>query len=119
MIQPTHLPANLGTIDWTNWVRGLAAAFIGGGAGAVQVGFSTVVVDPQDFNVHAGKLYVVMLVSFLFSGTMSMMAFLHQQPIPALIAKSESTRTEPDGTITVKTKEVTVPTQPVSDKKGE
>src|SRR5882724_9954822 len=104
----TQLPGNMGTIDWTGWTRGLVAAFIGGGAGAVQVGFSTMVVDPKDFNAYTGKIYLVMLVSFVFSGLMAMMTFLHNQPIPALVAKEESTKTEPDGTVTVKTKEVTV-----------
>jgi hypothetical protein len=43
------------------------------------------VVDPKDFNVYTGKMYMVMLVCFAFSGTMAMMQFLHTKPIPDLI----------------------------------
>ena len=113
----TQLPGNMGTIDWTNWVRGLAAASIGGGAGAVTSGFGNIIVDPNDFNIHSGKLYQVMAACFLINGLLAMMAFLHAQPIPALVARSESTRTEPDGTVTVKHKEVTVPAPPALTEK--
>jgi hypothetical protein len=51
------------------------------------------IVDPKDFSVYTGKLYVVMLVSFAFSGTMSMMQFLHTKPIPDLKQVETTTKT--------------------------
>lgn len=108
MSSQTQLPGNLGTIDWTNWVRGLLAATIGGGAGAVQSGFGTMVVDPKDFNIYTGKLYMVMGVCFCFSGIMSMMTYLHNKPIPEIVRFTNET--SPSGA--TKTTETRIPMPP-------
>jgi hypothetical protein len=89
----TTLPGNLGTLDWSSWTRGLATSFIGGGSGAVSAGFSTMIIDPKDFNAHTWKMYIVMGVSFLFSGVMAMMQFLHNKPIPDLIERERVMKT--------------------------
>lgn len=89
---PTILPGNLGTLDWSSWTRGILTALIGGGAGAVSAGFGTMVVDPKDFNIYTGKIYLVMLATFCFSGIMSMMQYLHTKPIPDVIERERVMR---------------------------
>ncbi len=98
MMAPTQLPGNLGTLDWSSWTRGLATAFIGGGAGAVSAGFGTMVVDPKDFNVYTGKMYLVMMVCFLLNGTMAMMQYLHTKPIPDVLTETTVKRIEVEQT---------------------
>ena len=63
-------------VDWRNWVRGLAAAVIGGGANAVTL----MVVDPLKFNFADGlvSLWKVTLVSALLNAAF----YLKQSPIP-------------------------------------
>lgn len=89
----TTLPGNMGVLDWTDWVRGLLTAFIGGGSGAVSAGFGTMVVDPKDFNVYSGKIYEVMGATFLFSAVIQLFQYLHTKPIPALVQTERTTQT--------------------------
>lgn len=106
----TQLPGGLGSIDFTDWFRGLVAAFVGGGAGAVSAGFSVIVQDPHDYNIYTRKLYTLMLTCFLINGLLSAMAFLHQRPVPELkMVKTtvETAKTEGKPTVTVRTVEET------------
>jgi hypothetical protein len=76
--------------DWRTWVRGLAAAIIGGGANAVTL----MVVDPQQFNFDAGmpSLWKVTLVSALLNAAF----YLKQSPIPSReTAEAEALQPEP------------------------
>lgn len=77
------LPGNLGTLDFSDWLYGLFAAFIGGGAGAVSGGVAVNLVDPKDFNIHTTAFYHVVLTAFVCQGLMSAMLYLHQKPLPA------------------------------------
>lgn len=65
------------------WLRGLAAAFIGGGSGAASGALALVINDPNDFNAaHPGKLMRVGATIFLISGISSAFAYLKKSPIP-------------------------------------
>lgn len=100
-----QLPGGLGSLDFSDWFRGLVAAFIGGGAGAVSAGFSVIVQDPHDYNVYTRKLYTLMLMCFIINGIISAMAFLHQRPVPELrVVKTtvETAKTEGEPTTTIR-----------------
>lgn len=105
----TQLPGDMGMIDWTGWTRGLVAALIGGGAGAVTSGFGNIIVDPKDFNIYTGKLWAVMGACFLINGVLSMMAYLHNKPIPEIISSSASMEHLPGGGTIAKTSETRIP----------
>lgn len=71
-------------LDGQGWLLGIMGAFVSGGAGAVSSGFSTILVDPEHFNIHAGlgHLLEVMLATFVFSGIVSLAKYLQQHPVP-------------------------------------
>lgn len=74
---------------WKNplvWLRGLVAAFVGGGAGAIASGFISVAQTPQQYNFNDGwKNLVVMIVgTFVLSGTVTAAAYLQKSPLPEL-----------------------------------
>lgn len=75
-------------MDWKNWLHGLVAAFIGGGASAVSAGFSATLVDPKDFNLSSGLAHmsVLMGTTFAVSGVLSAMAYLKQSPLPPVVS---------------------------------
>lgn len=62
--------------DWRTWLRGLAAAAIGGAANAVTL----LVVDPTSFNFDSGfdRLWKVSAVSAILNAAF----YLKQSPIP-------------------------------------
>lgn len=66
------------------WLYQIAAAFIGGGASAVTAGLSAIGIDPQTFNLSTGlgKTFMLIGVVFLVSGTVSVMLYLKQHPLP-------------------------------------
>ena len=65
------------------WLRGLAAAFIGGGASAVSGAVALNINDPKDFNTtNPDKMFHVAATMFLISGFMAVMAYLKQSPLP-------------------------------------
>jgi len=68
----------MGLTDWRNWLRGLIGAFIQGGATSI----STMIVDPQTFNIGDG-LGNVMMVS-LVSAIVGAALFLQKKPIPGV-----------------------------------
>jgi hypothetical protein len=73
-IESTNKPHHL--LDWRNWVKGIIAAGIGGGANAITL----VLVDPLSFNLQEGfkKLLMVAGVSALTAIGL----YLKQSPIP-------------------------------------
>ena len=67
------------------WLHGLAAAFIGGGSGAVSAGLGALLADPDHFNPANGgltRILTVMSSTFLVSGILSVTAYLKQSPVP-------------------------------------
>lgn len=115
-----QLPGKMGQLDFGNWVMGLWAAFIGGGAGAFSAGLATIVVDPHDFNVYALKFWKVVFGTFVISGLGPFFAFLHTQPIPAVKEVTSTVQTTTGGsappkvveTVTEKRIEPVTPTPP-------
>jgi hypothetical protein len=74
-----------GSLDWSGWVRGVLGAAISGGAGAVSVGFGTMIVDPEHFNVLNGGIYhllAVIGICFTVSSIVSLAKFLQTHPVP-------------------------------------
>jgi len=95
----------MGRFDWTNWVMGLLAAFLGGGSGAIGAGFSVMVTAPDQFNLqHPQKLLMDMALMFFFSGLIAFMAKLHTNPMPTIITTTvETTQKQASPPATVKT----------------
>lgn len=101
-----NLPLGFGKIDWSDWVRGIVAAFISGGAAAVTSGVTVNMLDPDRYNIHTGSFYVLILAMFAANGTLNMMAFLREKPLPELktvVSTVETTRTPGIPTTTVVT----------------
>ena len=64
--------------SWKNWVRGLIGAFIQGAATTV----STMIVDPDTFNIQEGLGNVGIIA--LVSGIVGAALFLQKKPLPGL-----------------------------------
>ena len=76
------LPLGFGTLDLTDWIRGLVSAFVTGGAGAVTSAFSVTAIDPDHFKMGGIKFFEVAGMVFAVTGFLNMMAFLRTKPIP-------------------------------------
>lgn len=87
------------------WFRGLLAAFIGGGAGAVAAGFICVVQTPKEYNFDQGlnKLLVMIFGTFLVSGIVSAAAYLQRSPLPELEEVTSTVTVKSTTTIEQKT----------------
>lgn len=68
------------------WFHRLMAAFIGGGAGAVTSGLTSMGFAPEKFNLTntSGLLHLVglMAANFIVNGLLSAMFYLRQSPLP-------------------------------------
>lgn len=99
-----QLPLGFGTLDWSDWLRGVISAFVGGGAGAVTSGIAVSMGDPQQYNMGTQKFYVLVVSVFLASGVLNMMAFLRNKPIPDVktVTTTETVehQTHPPATVT-------------------
>jgi len=62
--------------DFKKWVRGLVGAFIQG----FTVVISTMIVDPDTFNIGTGLGNVLTVA--LVSGAVAAALFLHKKPLP-------------------------------------
>ncbi len=78
------LPLGFGDIDFSDWARGLASAFISGGAAAVTSGITVNMLDPSHYNPHTSSFYALVGAMFVMNGVMNMMNFLRTKPIPEL-----------------------------------
>lgn len=76
------LPFGFGEIDWGDWLRGLIAAFVSGGASAVTSGFVVSLNDPKDYAIGTHKFYNLVWAVFFMAGGMSAFAFLRTKPLP-------------------------------------
>lgn len=74
----------IGRMDWGNWIYGLVAAFIGGGASSISTGFAVSVVDPKDFALFGPKSIHVMWITFCFNGILVGCAYLKQNSLPSI-----------------------------------
>ena len=102
-----QLPGSLGMLDWSKWLYGLVSAIIGGGAGAATAGVSANLVVP---GLKPAQTLSIMGLTFAVSGAIAGLAYLHQQPLPA-VASTETTSmtaTSPSGqVVATKTTETT------------
>lgn len=100
------------------WVHGLGAAFIGGGAGAVTSGLTSMGFAPDKFNLAnaagIGHLLGLMAANFIINGALSAMFFLRQAPLPDndVATVQVSSVTHDAGQVTVATSKTTVTTEP-------
>lgn len=86
-------------LDLKNWIYGLVAAVVGGGANAAVGGFAINTADPAHFNAQHSDLYGVVFKMFLTSAVMSFFMYLKQNPVPHITSET---------TLTVKTTTATV-----------
>ena len=77
-----QLPLGIGNLDFGDWLHGLIAAFVQGGAGAVTGGITVATMDPKDYFLGSHKLYALMVAMFLVNGILGAMSFLRQKPVP-------------------------------------
>lgn len=103
--------------ETVEWLRGLAAAFIGGGASAITSGITVSAMDSKDYNLAegAGKLYALMGVLFTVNGLVSAAMFLRQKPVPeahkVVVKTVQTVEKEPGAVVTTTVKETHVEPQ--------
>lgn len=78
--------------DFSNWFRGIIAAFVQGGAAAVGSGVAVIVTDPQHGMVSLNLLKIAG-TTFIVSGTLGMFSFLAKVPVPPLKTVETTTTT--------------------------
>lgn len=93
MASQFNLPLGFGTLDYSDWVRGLASAFIGGGASAVTSGIVVSLKDPAHYAPGTADFFQLVGSVFAMSGLVSAMTFLRQKPIPELKQVQNTTQT--------------------------
>lgn len=75
-------------LDLGNWLYGLVAAVVGGGANAVVAGVAINIADPSHFNASTGPFYKIVGTVFAANATMSFFLYLKQTPLPKLVSKT-------------------------------
>lgn len=74
-------------LKWDRWLYGLGSGIIGGGAGAVVAGLSSMLLAPMEFNVTSWhgviKAVSMMVACFVINGLISLFFYLKQSPLPA------------------------------------
>jgi hypothetical protein len=73
----------LNNMDWGNWLYGLFAGAIGGGASAVTVALSASAIDPH-FAVGTPNSLKLMGLTFAISAAKDAFLYLKQNPLPKL-----------------------------------
>jgi hypothetical protein len=76
------LPLGWGDLDFSEWFRGLIAAFVSGGASAITSGITVSAMDSRDYNLATGKIYALMGAMFAVNGLMGAAMFLRNKPVP-------------------------------------
>ncbi len=114
---PTLLNGFWSNLDWDNWVYGLVAGFLGGGAGAVVSGVVVSVRDPEHYNFASADFYILVFFIFVANGLLNFFAYLHQNPLPkAKVVTTTKTVTEnPPVTTEVTVEKTEVIPQPKGD----
>lgn len=80
--------------DWENWLAGMWAAVVGGGAQAVVGAVGLNLTDPSHFNGTNKDFYKVVGVLFGTAATVNFFMFLKQSPLPGrLVSKTTTTLT--------------------------
>lgn len=71
---------------WSQWLYGLWAAVIGGGATAAYGSLSVIILDPKDFNPQTTKFYQLAGLMFAFGAALAFFSYLKEHPLPDIIA---------------------------------
>lgn len=101
-----NLPLGFGVVDFSDWARGLSAAFISGGATAITTSTVISAIDAKDFSLGSGKFFTLFGTVFVTSGVISAMNFLRTRPLPEFktVEKTvESTKIQGKAPVTVTT----------------
>lgn len=80
-------------LDFGDWLYGLFAAVVSGGANAVVGGVALNLVDPRHFNTLNPDFYKLVVTLFLANGTMAFFLYLKQNPVPKIVHKEVTTTT--------------------------
>ncbi len=103
---------SIGNLDWSSWIYGLVAGFIGGGAGAVSAAFGLILTDPNYNMANPRKLITVMVWTFVLPGLVAGLAYLKQNPLPTEIKTTiETTQVQQNPPAIVKTTVETTSTE--------
>src|ERR1019366_5477680 len=87
------LPLGFGELDFTDWMRGCASAFIGGGASAVTSGFVVSMKDPEHFTMGTMNFFQLVGAVFIMAGALGFFAYLAKNPLPAVKAITATVKT--------------------------
>lgn len=71
-------------LDWGNWLYGIFAGGIGGGASAISSGIGVATIDPKDFAIGSTNSVEAMAVTFAISFVLSVAFYLKQNPMPKI-----------------------------------
>lgn len=88
-----QLPRNMGSLDWSQWLLGLWAGAIQGGSNAVLSAIGVTVFFPTATAGGMGKFWAFVLSMFLWSAFQGMLAFLRQNPAPAVVVEKTVEKT--------------------------
>lgn len=102
-----------GNLDFTDWVRGLIAAIVSGGAGAVTGAFVVASNDPTKYAIGNAASLKLMVSLFAVNGLLAGMNFLRTKPLPDIKTvttpvKTVEQKTDPKSTVVTTVKEVEV-----------
>lgn len=80
------------------WFRGLLAAFIGGGAGAVASGFIAVAQTPDQYNLQTGSGNLLRMIAgtFIVTGILTAAGYLQKSPLPEVVESDTEHITKKD-----------------------
>ncbi len=71
---------SISDLDWSNWLYGLFAGFIGGGSAAVVSSVAITTVAPDI--IMRGGFYKIVLAVFAFNGIKDAFLYLSKAPLP-------------------------------------
>lgn len=120
-MKPLLLPLGLGELDLANWLRGLVAAIISGGAGAISGGLAVTLKDPNHYNLQdgLGNVMSIMSTAFIINGLIGAAMYLTKSPLPefkTVTTTVEKTETGPPAKTTTVTTREEKHTEPLAPK---
>jgi len=114
-MRPTMLPFGFGELDWGDWVHGVIAAFLGGGASAFSAGVANVLNHPTH-GIWNAEFWSEVSTTFVIAGLIALMAFLRTKPAPDKKVVVTTTQTLEQGPPITKTTVVETHTEPIRPK---
>ena len=97
------------SLDWGNWLYGLLAGSISGGANSVSGALGAVIVDPKHFAIGSASSFKLMAVIFGLTFLKDASLYLAQKPLPPVktVTTTETVvqKTHPTATVTTTVEE--------------